>query len=57
MRKTIISMLWVILIIAGPASLVSHARNIPGVLSIKERAAVINQITKMRLDELLPKVM
>lgn len=57
MRKTIIFYLMGFLLLSGSAFLFSQTKDVPGVLSIKERAAVINKITKMRLDEILPKVM
>lgn len=37
--------------------LFSQTQNIPDVLSIRERAAVIKKITKMRLDTIIPKMM
>ncbi|MBA7713477.1 hypothetical protein ES703_122480 [subsurface metagenome] len=57
MRKTIIFYLVSFLLLLGSVSLFSQTNDIPSVLSIRERAAVINKITKMRLDILLPKVM
>ena len=57
MRKTIILYLMGFLLLSGSSFLFSQTKDVPGVLSIKERAAAINKITKMRLDELLPKVM
>lgn len=35
----------------------SQSRDVPAVLSIRDQASIINKITKMRLDTLLPRVM
>jgi len=45
------------LLLSSSFLLFSQTKNIPDVLSIRERAAVIKKITKMRLDGLLPRVM
>jgi hypothetical protein len=41
----------------GISSLHAQTQKTPHVLSVKDRALAINRITKMRLDELLPRVM
>jgi len=57
MRKIIMLSVMTILFLAGAVSLCPQTKEVPDILTVRERAAVINKITKMRLDEILPKVM
>jgi len=57
MRKIISLGIIVFFILAGSAPIFPQTKEIPDILTVRERAAAINKITKMRLDELLPKVM
>lgn len=58
MRKFIkFSLVSVLLVLFFLHPILSMGKGFPDVLSVRERANVINKITKMRLDELLPRVM
>jgi len=56
-KLTKFSLVSVLLVLFFSHPVLSMGKNFPDVLSVRERASVINKITKMRLDEFLPRVM
>jgi Xaa-Pro aminopeptidase len=57
MKKIVVAAVAIAFAAAAGAAVLASEKNIPSVLSIRDRAAFVLQITRQRLDELLPRLM